>query len=368
MTIYKPMTATVTSLLTLQAGPKALQHIHQNGLEPAHIQTIFGASGAAKWLAIYGLDRAVFGEWLSAANHPILLYGTSVGAFKLAAACRDNPAEALDQLANAYTEQSYQDGDISADKISSETQKILATISNDGGIEEILSHPNLRFCCGAVRTNQAMAINQSKRQKLALAKVFFQSFQGRQGYGKQLQRAIFHHPMSEDELQGVDHVITHHIPLSEGNLDDALLASGSIPGLMNGIVNPAGAPPGTYFDGGMLDYHPVPAYLGVTNGLVLYPHFYQHLIPGWFDKFFRSRYASAEQLDNVIMISPSDYMVSQMPGGNIPDRKDFITFQNDDQQRQKNWRKVMDLSRQLGDEFLELMQADKIAEKIQPFA
>ena len=361
------MTATsVTSLLTLQAGPKALQHIHQNGLEPAHIDTIFGASGAAKWLAIYGLDRAIFSQWLSAADHPILLYGTSVGAFKLAAACRDNPGEALDQLANAYTEQSYQDGDTSADKISSETKKILATISSDGGVNEILSHKNLRFSCGAAKTSDAMAVNQSKRQKLALAKAFLQSFQGRKGYGTQLQRAIFHHPLSEDQLQGVDHIITHHIPLCADNLDDALLASGSIPNLMHGIVDPAGAPPGTYFDGGMLDYHPVPAHLGVTDGLVLYPHFYQHIIPGWFDKFFRSRYASAELLDNVIMISPTDYMVSQMPGGNIPDRKDFINFHEDDQQRKKNWRQVMELSRQLGDEFLELVQSDQIAEKVKP--
>jgi len=358
----------VTRLLSLQAGPKALEHVQQNGLQASDIDAVFGASGAAKWLAIYGLDRAIFSQWLSTTEHPILLYGTSVGAFKLAAACRDNPAQALDQLAAAYTEQSYQDGDTSADKISSETKKILATISSNGGTEEILSHQFLRFCCGAVKTSDAMSVNQSKRQKLALAKAFLQSFQGRKGYGKQLQRAIFHHPQSGDQLQGVDHVITHHIPLTADNLDDALLASGSIPNLMHGIVDPAGAPAGTYFDGGMLDYHPIPAHLGVTRGLVLYPHFYQHIIPGWFDKFFSSRYASAELLDNVIMISPSNHMVAQMPGGNIPDRKDFITFQHDDQQRQKNWRKVMDLSRQAGDEFLELMQSDQIAETVQPLA
>lgn len=357
----------MTSLLSLQAGKKALQHIHQEGLHAKDINAVFGASGAAKWLAIYGLDRAIFSNWLTQTEQPVTLFGTSVGAFKLAAACRDNPAQALDQLASAYTEQSYQDGDVSADRISTETKKILATISNNGGVEEILSHPTLRFNCGAVKTCDAMAINQSKRQKLALAKAFLQSFQGRKGYGKQLQRAIFHHPLGEHVMQGVDHIITHHVQLDPNNFEDALLASGSIPGLMHGIVNPAGAPEGTYFDGGMLDYHPVPAYLGLTEGLVLYPHFYQHLIPGWFDKFFTSRYASAELLDNVIMISPSDYMVSQLPDGKIPDRKDFITFQDNDQQRQKNWRIAMDLSRQLGDEFLELVNSDNFAAQLQPF-
>lgn len=356
----------MSTLLTLQAGPKAYAHVRKNGLSAGDISAIFGASGAAKWLAIYGLDRAIFSDWLKDITHPVLLYGTSVGAFKLAAACRNDPASSLEQLAHAYVEQSYTDGDISADKISGETQKILATITGNGGIEEILTHQHLHFNCGAVKTSNAMAVNQSKRQKFALAKAFLQSFQGRRGYGKQLQRAIFHHPQTPDELQGVDQVITHHIPLSPDNMADALLASGSIPNLMHGIKNPSGAPEGVYFDGGMLDYHPIPHYLGVTDGLVLYPHFYSHIIPGWFDKFFRGRYASGSLLDNVIMVSPSEQMVAQMPGGAIPDRKDFISHQDDDSIRQDNWRKVMQLSQQLGDEFLQLMDSDKISEQIQP--
>ncbi len=356
----------VTKLLTIQAGPKAFEHIQNNGLQATDIDAVFGASGAAKWLAIYGLDRAIFSQWLTQLEQPLLLYGTSVGAFKLAAACLQDPAVSLDRLATAYTEQSYPEAEFSADKIAQETLKILATISADGGVEKILSHPYFRFNCGAVKTSNAMTINQSTRQKLALAKAFIQSFQGRKGYAKQLQRAIFHHPDSAQNLQGIDDVITHHVPLSQDNLNDALLASGSIPGLMHGIVNPAGAPAGTYFDGGMLDYHPIPKYLGISDGLVLYPHFYQHLIPGWFDKFFKSRYASAQLLDNVILASPSQQMLEQMPGGKIPDRKDFITFKDDDQQRKQNWRKVMNLSLQLGDEFLELMNSGKLAEEVKP--
>lgn len=355
----------MSSLLRLQAGPAAYQQILDRGLQAPDVHSIFGASGAAKWLAIYGLDRAIFGEWLKDNQHPIHLYGTSVGAFKLAAACRNNPGDSLEQLAEAYTNQSYPEAEFSADRISTETQKILSVITEHGGHEEILNHPSLHFNCGAVRTNGAIAQNQTKRQKLALARCFLQAFQGRAGYGKQLERAIFHHPASAAILTGADGITTHKVGLNKENLDQALLASGSIPGLMHGITNLHGAPNGTYFDGGMLDYHPVPSHLGIKSGLVLYPHFYQHLIPGWFDKFFSSRWANGNLLDNVLMISPSDEMVARMPGGQIPDRKDFVTLKNDDALRRKNWRQVMDLSRQLGDEFLELLATNSIASKLE---
>ena len=50
------------NLLTLAAGPVALKHIREHGLRPDDVGTIFGASGAAKWLAIAGLDKAIFGD------------------------------------------------------------------------------------------------------------------------------------------------------------------------------------------------------------------------------------------------------------------------------------------------------------------
>ena len=43
--------------LIIAAGPKALAHIRKHGLSPDDISAIFGASGAAKWLAIAGLDH-----------------------------------------------------------------------------------------------------------------------------------------------------------------------------------------------------------------------------------------------------------------------------------------------------------------------
>lgn len=357
----------MTGLLEIRAGESAYQHIQKNGLDAGDIKYIFGASGAAKWLAIYGLDRAIFGEWLSDINHTIQLFGTSVGAFKLAAACRHDPVEALDRLANAYVEQNYADKDFSADRIAAETIKILEVVANITDRQEILDNRTLHFHCGAVRTQGALAQNQSFKQKLSLAKIFIDAFGGRKNYGKNLQRVIFHHPESKNIFSGADGVITHQTVLNATNLQQALLASGSIPNLMHGVKDIKGAPAGQYYDGGVLDYHPLPSYLGADQGLTLYPHFYSHLIPGWFDKHFKNRYANNEQLDKVIMLSPSAKMLKQLAGGKIPDRKDFVTLQDDNAKRKTQWRHCMELSRALGDEFLEIVRSGNIMEKLQRF-
>ena len=45
------------------------------------------------------------------------------------------------------------------------------------------------------------------------------------------------------------------VPLDHANSEDALLASGSIPLVCDPVRNPASAPRGDYWDGGLIDYH-----------------------------------------------------------------------------------------------------------------
>jgi hypothetical protein len=80
------------TLLRILAGATAYRHIKTNGLTQQDISAVFAASGAAKWLTIYGLDRAVFSVWLAQSIHPIDLFGTSIGTFKLAAAAQQKPS------------------------------------------------------------------------------------------------------------------------------------------------------------------------------------------------------------------------------------------------------------------------------------
>ncbi len=57
--------------------------------------------------------------------------------------------------------------------------------------------------------------------------------------------------------------------------------------------------PGTLFDGGIIDYHFDFSY-GRRKGLVLFPHFFDRITPGWFDKPLRWRKPSARDLNDLL--------------------------------------------------------------------
>src|SRR5215203_768056 len=84
--------------LRIYAGPKARQHIEQHGLRPEHVGVVPGAAGGPKGLILGLLDRFIFGEWLSDSTHPVDLVGASIGAWRMATACLDDPRAAFDRL------------------------------------------------------------------------------------------------------------------------------------------------------------------------------------------------------------------------------------------------------------------------------
>jgi hypothetical protein len=116
-----------------------------------------------------------------------------------------------------------------------------------------------------------------------------------------------------------------------------------------------------YWDGGVLDYH-LDLDFGAGDGLVLYPHFYAHVVPGWFDKSLRWRVARGDNFRRALLIAPSDAFVASLPGGKIPDRKDFYAF--GESERIARWQTVLDASARLGDELRELIASGRIADAV----
>ena len=102
------------------------------------------------------------------------------------------------------------------------------------------------------------------------------------------------------------------------------------------------------------------------DGVVLYPHFTDKVIPGWFDKSLPWRRADRKRLQDVLLLAPSAEYLAGLPHGKLPDRSDFKRYLGDDQGRERYWHKAMAESRRLGDEFLELVDSGRLGERLQP--
>jgi hypothetical protein len=118
-----------------------------------------------------------------------------------------------------------------------------------------------------------------------------------------------------------------------------------------------------YRDGGVADYH-FGTEVDPEDGLALYPHFFPHLVPGWFDKAFAAR--RTRGLRRTVVLTPSDEFVASLPNGKIPDRKDFVAMRDED--RRKAWKTVVRRSRELGDAFSDLVESGRMAAAVEPLA
>ncbi|MCX2982795.1 hypothetical protein EYC98_18180 [Halieaceae bacterium IMCC14734] len=127
-----------------------------------------------------------------------------------------------------------------------------------------------------------------------------------------------------------------------------LHASGSIPFVLTGERDIDGAPPGQYWDGGIVDYHfDLSAFHG--SGLALYPHFCASVTPGWFDKFLPWRRRGSEVMDRVVLLCPSDSYLESLPHGKIPDRSDMTRLPH--QERVEYWEQAAASSVTLAEDF-----------------
>ncbi len=368
------MTARTESLL-IQAGPRALKHLREHGLRPQDIDIVPGAAGGPKGLGLARLDETIFAEWLPSGfgkrTSPIDLIGSSIGAWRFAAVCRGRTADeiraTLRAFAKAYSEQRYPRR-VDADFITAYARDLIDNLFK-GFENELLSHPNYRLNVLVVRGKGILRHEARGRSHAGFAFAALANMAGRSNLRHFLDRTWFHAGLdsSANFRDGWDKFHTQHVPLSADNFGDALIASGSIPLVLKGVKHIAGAPAGTYWDGGIIDYHlhlPYPR----TAGLVLYPHFTDRIIPGWLDKALPWRRAQGAWLDNVILVSPSREYLDRLPMKKLPDRNDFKRFVDDYDARLKYWRFAMDESERLAEEFRTLCGSEALLSQVRPFS
>lgn len=360
----------MTSLI-LRAGPRAIDHIRNHGLRAQDIDILPGAAGGPKGLGIAGLDQAIFGDWLHKANAIVPrtrhLIGASIGAWRFAAVCRGDPAQGLGDFARIYCEQRYPRNP-GKQYISRYAHAMLRELIG-GREDEVLSNPHYCLHVLAVRGRGVLKRESKFTTPLGYAAAALANALGRSHLRHFVGRTIFHdmreRPAALDG-EAFDAFHMQNVPLTEANLVDALLASAAIPLVLEGVKNIRGAIPGTYWDGGIIDYHLHLPYAR-NAGLVLYPHFTGNIIPGWLDKAVPWRRARGAWLDNVILVSPSREYLSRLPHGKLPDRGDFRRYAHDDEARIRNWHKAIAESERLGDEFLSLIESGRIVEQLRAF-
>ena len=166
---------------------------------------------------------------------------------------------------------------------------------------------------------------------------------------------------------------TQFAALSRDNLAAGLLASGTLPMLMKPVRDIAGAPPGHYWDGGLIDYNLALPYArlaqGASSEIVLYPHFSEHIVPGWLDKAMpwrrTARGPNRGWLDNVLIVAPSRDFLSRMPRGKLIDRSDFKFYGLDHDARIRAWKLAMDEGERLRDAFAAFVEKPDMA-RIRP--
>jgi hypothetical protein len=325
---------------------------------------VVGASGAAKWLVLHGLESKLFTQWFAGRQEPLHLFGTSIGAWKSLAAARHDPQAGFDCLAQGYINQRYQ-GKITREQVARETARIMAEFLRSGVADEVLAHPYCRLHFATVRCHGLLGSDLPRMELAGLLAAWMLNRVSRRLLRRMCPPTLLYDARQSPPFEVEDEFCGGQVPLTRENLGPALLASGSIPGVMAGVRDISGAPSGVYRDGGLYHYHPAFDFLGGTEGIVLYPHFYHEVTLGWLDKGRRCRVADGRRLADVLLLVPSPEFVATLPYGRIPDRHDFLRLQGRDSERIAGWQRAVTLSRRLGEAFLAAVESGAIRHLVQ---
>jgi len=334
--------------LRLKAGKNAYQKVLSNNLRKEDIRVMAAAAAGPKWLILYELDKFLINEFLP--NHPQKIHfaGGSIGSWRAASYCVEDAPQAIDRLHHAYVHQSYSDAPF-GDEVSDGIKNIIEEMLGKNGFEN-LQNPTDRLL--HISTSRATFKTNGKislYQKMKFVKPYFVNIFNRKNLGRYIERVMFTnapHPIFKP-----DGLKSTNLSISKENLINALCASGSIPFYMNPIVMDGYE----HWDGGAADYHMALDY-DIEDGLVFFPHYRDHINPGWFDKYWPYRTASPELLKNTVMLYPTEEFIQLLPEKKLTSTDDF--FNHEDEERIAIWKKVSELGKLLVEDFQRILDGE----------
>ncbi len=335
--------------LAIHAGPDARARLLDEGLRPEQFGLLVGAAGGAKWLVLSALDRVLFPWLMNGRRTALACVGSSIGAWRHLCLAQDDPAAATARFEEAYIGQRY-DARPTPQHVSEVSRGILRELLGPTGARRVTEHPLLRTHIVAARAKAAWRVSSRPALLAAATATALGNLLHRGTLEASLERGCFHTGDASTALRFA-RLGTRHLPLTEANVADAAMASGSIPLVSAGVESLV--PGEVFWDGGMTDYHFGPE-IGGHEGLVLYPHFYPHFAPGWFDKALPWRRRRADAWPKLVLLCPTPEFVRSLPGGRVPERGDFSRFSTEE--RQRRWRVASAAAQQLAEEFAELAE------------
>ncbi|MGB2815850.1 MAG: patatin-like phospholipase family protein [Burkholderiaceae bacterium] len=338
-------------LLDIRLGAEARRRIERDGLKPEDIAAVPAAAGGPKGLALLPFDRMFASEWLPRLRG-VELIGASIGAWRMASLAQSDPLAALARLQHAYVREQNYDERPSPSQVAGVCRGLARSVF---GAPELALRDGIALSVITARARGALA---DDRSKLAFGRVALVNAASRRWLANHMERVVFHAGAPSRLPPPFDGFGLTQIGLTRANVEDALLASGSIPLVCDPVCNVGAAPPGDYWDGGLIDYHLLLPY-DRFDGIVLYPHFVPYVTPGWLDKFlpWRKRPRRHHWLANVVLIAPSRAMLDLLPNRKLPDRSDFYKYGQDHAARVGAWERAIAESERFAEASMRWLEA-----------
>jgi hypothetical protein len=339
--------------------------IRDEGLDPRKIRVFVGPAGGPKWFVSVGFDRALIRTgFLAKSKERVLLAGASAGAWRcLAMACRE-PLEAYEKLRIAYSRNVFTAADTPV-TVGQALKRNVDDFLGPQDIEFILHHPIFDLAVHTVRGRGPGASENPKIQGPALIAGALMNIISPKGVERFFERVVFF--SGPDKPKFLTNCFRgKSVRLSTRNFRMAALATGCLPYVVAGVKDISEAPAGIYRDGGLIDYQLNQDYCPGDNGLTLFFHYQERIVPGWFDKPLKWRSPPKGSLNRVLQVYPSPEFVELLPGRRLPDRDDFKIFVDNPAERIRRWDAISETSEVLGETFINDLESGRIRQLAQP--